>query len=101
MPIPEKTINNYVADKPGANGETLQANNRKRQRHIVRFHCRGSVKLVAGLRFTATLSKVKGSSPVHEPDLTDVSYSDFILYNYGQAYQRQFNPPGIVKLKPI
>ena len=42
-----------------------------------------------------------GNAPVHVQDLSEVSYSDFMLYNYGPVYQKQHSTTKHVKLRII
>ncbi|MEJ8803839.1 hypothetical protein [Pontibacter sp. H249] len=36
---------------------------------------------------------------LHTQDISQMSYSDFINFNYGRVYQRYHNGPGSVKVK--
>lgn len=85
---------NYISEASDNKSRNLQRQNY----HVQRINS-NSVKEAASPKFESNVRVVTANAPIHIPDLSEVSYSDFILYNYGQVYQKQYNPPGTNKIK--
>ena len=51
--------------------------------------------------FKGATTSIAASSPIHQKDLSEISYSDFIRFNYGQPYQKQYSAPITARLKKV
>ncbi|MBW7468688.1 hypothetical protein ABID22_003051 [Pontibacter aydingkolensis] len=71
--------------------DTLVQKRGNTQRQSIHKKRRNSLKEGGKAAFNSSEKKVTANAPLHVPDLNEVSYSDFILYNYGQVYQRQYS----------